>query len=114
MNFDNFTTVTFYRKSIWEKDSVKTLKSDKSLNIILSKKLNITIRRTDKVLKILHSIEKGNFSIDSLSKDLQVSSRSIEKDIRFLKQHRFIEFEGSRKFGKYKLTEKYRKLKKTL
>ncbi len=89
-----------YRKSIWEKDSVKTLKSDKSLSIILSKKFNITIRRADKITKILYSIEKGNFSIDSLSKSLQVSSRSIEKDMRFLKQHGFIEFEGSRKFGK--------------
>ena len=109
--FDNFTTVTFYRKPIWEKDFSQSLESDKGLNKVLSKKLNITTKRADKIAKILQSIEDGGFSIDSLSKGLQISSRSVEKDIQFLKQHKFIQFEGSRKFGKYKLTEKYRKLK---
>ena len=109
--FDNFTTVTFYRKSIWEKDVLKPLESNKKLNAVLSKKLNITIKRADKIVKILQSIEKGRFSIDSLSKGLQISSRSVEKDIRFLKQHKFIEFEGSPKYGKYKITERYKKLK---
>ncbi len=110
--FDNFTTVTFYRKSILEKDFQEPLKVNKELNEALGKKFNITTKRAEKIAKILRSIEDGSFSVESFSKGLQISSRSVEKDIRFLKQHDFIEFEGSRKFGKYKLTEKYRKLKK--
>ena len=47
----------------------------------------------------------------SLSKTLGVSSRSIEKDIELLKNQGSIQFEGSRKTGKYKPTEKYKKLK---
>ena len=109
--FDDFTTVTFYRKSIWEKDSSEPLKFDKKLNVALSQKFNITIKRTERIIKILQSIQDESFSVESLSESLQISSRSVEKDIQFLKQHKFIQFEGSPKYGKYKITEKYKNLK---
>ena len=47
----------------------------------------------------------------SMSKTLGVSLRSIGKDIELLKKQGFIQFEGSRKTGKYKPIEKYKKLK---
>ena len=109
--FNDFTTVTFYRKPLWKKGFSKSLESDKNISETLRRKLNITIERANKIAKILQSIEYGKFSKGSLSKELKVSSRSVEKDIRFLKQHQIIQFEGSPKYGKYKVTEKYIKLK---
>ena len=111
--FDTFTTVTFYRKVVDKKDFPELLNFDKKIIETLSKKLNITIKRAGKIAKILQSIDNSSFSIEFISKDLKVSSRSVEEDIRFLKQHKFIEFEGSPKYGRYKISEKYKKLKNT-
>ena len=85
-----------------------------SLSEMLSKKFGLTMKRSNKIIKILRSIEIGILNIDSLSKTLGVSSRNIEKDIELLKKQGFIQFKGSRKTGKYKSTEKYRKLKDNL
>ena len=114
--FTNFTTLTFYRKPLPGGYIIKSpeVVAMKSLSEILSKKFGLTMKRSNKIIKILRSIEIGVFNIDSLSKTLGVSSRSIEKDIELLKKQGFIQFKGSRKTGKYKSTEKYRKLKDKL
>ena len=110
--FTNFTTLTFYRNSL----SGGIIKSPEviAMETFIRKfdsKFNLTAQRSNRIIQILHSIEIGDFNVDSLSKILGVSSRSIEKDIRLLKIHKFIHFEGSPKHGKYKLTEKFKKLK---
>ena len=99
--FTNFTTLTFYRKPLPGGYVIKSLEvvAMESLSEILSKNFGLTIKRSSKVIKILRSIELGIFNIDSLSKTLGVSSRSIEKDIELLKKQKFIQFEGSRKLG---------------
>ena len=111
--FTNFTTLTFYRKPLPGGYVIKSPEVLAMENLIEKLSINLGLRtqRAIKITEILLSIELGKFNIDSLSKMLDVSSRSIEKDIQLLKKHKFIRFEGSRKFGKYKLTEKYRKLK---
>ena len=77
--FNDFTTVTFYRKPIWKKGFSISSNSDKNISETFSKKLNITIKRANKIAKILQSIEYEKFSIDSLSEDLKVSSRRCGK-----------------------------------
>ena len=112
-NFTDFTTLTFYRKPLPGGYVIKSpeIVAMENLSEMLSKNFGLTIKRASKIIKILRSIEIGIFNIDSLSKTLGVSSRSIEKDIELLKKQGFIQFEGSRKTGKYKPTEKYKKLK---
>ena len=114
--FTNFTTLTFYRKPLPGGYVIKSpeVVAMENLSEILSKNLGLTIKRSNKIIKILRSIEIGVFNIESLSKTLGVSSRSIEKDIELLKKQKFIQFKGSRKTGKYKITEKYKKLKDNL
>ena len=60
------------------------------------------------------SIEKDAFEKQSFVKNYNIALRTLNRDITFLKEHNLISFEGSRKTGKYKLTEKYRQLKKKL
>ena len=114
--FTNFTTLTFYRKPLPGGYVIKSPEviAMESLSKILTKNFGLTIKRSNKIIKILRSIEIGVFNIESLSKTLGVSSRSIEKDIELLKKQKFIQFKDSRKTGKYKPTEKYIKLKDNL
>ena len=111
--FTNFTTLTFYRKPLPGGYVIKSpeVVAMENLSEILSKNLGLTIKRSNKIIKILRSIEIGVFNIESLSKTLGVSSRSIEKDIELLKKQKFIQFKGSRKTGKYKINEQYKNLK---
>ena len=111
--FTNFTTVTFYRPPYPLGSSIKLSKSD----INFSKKSNmlrIKGNRLDRVLKILNAIENKDFSTIAFSKIENVVLRTVERDILFLRNKKFIFYEGYSKFGKYQVTEKYKKLKKSI
>ena len=43
-----------------------------------------------------------------------ITLRTVERDILFLKDKKFIFFEGRSKSEKYQATEKYKKLKKSI
>ena len=43
-----------------------------------------------------------------------ITLRTVERDILLLKDKKFIFFEGHPKSGKYQVTEKYKKLKKSI
>ena len=84
----------------------------------LSKELSNIIHVYDDsiniLLQILTHIETGRFSKLSFSKEYKVAPRTLDRYITILKKHKFILFEGAKKTGKYKITEKYKKLKKSI
>lgn len=49
-----------------------------------------------------------------LRKKEGITLRTIENYIKFLKDNNLISFKGVRKTGRYKVTEKYKKLKKSI
>ena len=113
--FTNFTTLTFYRNSL----SGGIIKSPEVIameNFIkkLSKTLGVRKTKINELLKILHHIETNNFSKQSYSENNRIALRTLERDIKLLKQHELISFEGHSKTGKYKITRKYKKLKKSI
>ena len=115
-HFTNFTTVTFYRPPHPGGRYVKSPEVIAMENFIkkLSKTLEVNEIKTNELLKILHYIEINNFSKKSYSKNNRIALRTLERDIKLLKQHEFIFFEGHSKTGKYKITTKYKKLKKSI
>ena len=64
-------------------------------------------------MKLLSSIDEGAFSVASFSKREGITLRTIENYIKFLKDNELIYFEGAPKTGRYKITKKYKKLKKS-
>ncbi len=70
--------------------------------------------KTDKLLKILKSIDSGKFSIDQFVKNHKVPRRTLLRNLKLLKEEGLIFTEGSTSAIKYKVTEKYKKLKKSL
>ena len=102
--FDTFFAVTFKRlksKIIFEKDKYEEFGIKFGIK---GKKLE----RTERILRTLHS--GSNISVVELADVFGVTTRVIEKDIKFLKSIGLIEFQGPRKTGKYVLTEKGKKL----
>ena len=75
-----------------------------------TEKLKVTEGRASKLLKILYFIENGDFSRSSFAETEGTSLRTVQTDINFLKDEGFICYEGATKAGKYKVTEKYKKL----
>ena len=110
--FTNFTTVTFYRPPYPGGDFPKPSKKDISFNKKLSRMLGVKEEKVNELLQILHHIEKDTFFRLSFSKKYNMSLRTLDRNIILLKDNNFISFEGSRKTGKYKITKKYRTVKK--
>ena len=108
--FDNFTTVTFFRKVLLNE---KIILEDRNFGINFGIKFDVKGKKRDNILKLLASIEEGeDFSAISFSKKLGTTLRTIELYLKFLKDNDLIYFEGARKTGRYKVTGKYKKLKK--
>ena len=106
--FGNFTTVIFYRKPL---SAEKFISEDKKFGI----NFGIKGKKKDNLLKLLDSIDKGKeFSSVSFAEKEGITLRTIENYIKFLKDNNLISFEGARKTGRYKVTEKYKKLKKSI
>ena len=109
--FDTFTTVTFYRKPLPGENFIEP---SSKVYEAYSKILNIKGKQLNRILKILNSIETKDFSAISFSKRENVNPRTVERDIQFLRDKKFIFFKGHSKSGKYQVTEKYKKLKKSI
>ena len=63
---------------------------------------------------MLNAIENKDFSTISFSKMENNNPRTVERDMQFLREKKFIFFEGHPKSGKYQVTEKYKKLKESI
>ena len=103
-DFTTFTTIIFHRKSLSDE---KFISKHKDFDI----KLGIKGKKRDNLLKLLVAIEKEEFLSTSFAKKEGITLRTVENYIKFLKDNKFIYFEGARKTGEYKVAEKYKKLK---
>ncbi len=103
--FSNFTTVVFFRKPL---SAEKFISESKNFGV----KFGAKGKKRDNLLKLLNAIDKeDDFSVVSFIKRENIALRTIENYIRFLKDNNLIYFEGAPKTGRYKVTEKYKKLK---
>ena len=114
--FTNFTTLTFYRKSPLGGYVIKSPEAVAMETFIkkLSKTLEVKETKINELLKILHHIEINRFSKKLYSKNNRVALRTLERDIKLLKKHELIFFDGHSKTGKYKVAKKYKQLKKSI
>ena len=104
-NFSSFTTVVFPRKPLTAEKFI-------SEEVNFGVNFGVKGKKRDNLLKLLNAVEKGDFSVVSFAKREGITLRTIENYIKFLKTGNLIYFEGAPKTGTYKVTEKYRKLKK--
>ena len=112
-DFTTFTTLTFYRNSL----SGGIIKSPEviamdNLSRILIEKTGIHKKNIDRMLQILFQIENETFSKNSFSIKYNIPLRSLTRYITTLKKQKLISFEGSKRKGRYKITEKYKSFKK--
>ena len=112
-NFTNFTTVTFYRPPHPGGRYVKSPEviAMDTLSGMLIEKTGIHRKNIDRVLQILSQVENKTFSKNSFSIKYNIPLRTLTRDIKTLKKQKLISFEGSKRKGRYKITEKYRALK---
>ena len=63
------------------------------------------------MVKILETLHKGeSLAAVQISKMFHVSTRTIEKDIKFLRENELITFMGAPKTGRYELTTRGKKV----
>jgi len=106
--FGSFTTVIFPRKPLSDE---KFISEDKSFRVNFGVNFGVKGNKRDNLLKLLTAINKEEFSVVSFAKKEGIALRTIESYIKFLKDNNLIYFEGARKTGGYRVTEKYKKLK---
>jgi len=76
--------------------------------------LSIKDKRANTLLQILYQIENNTFSRSSFSKKNSIPLRTLDRNMIFLKRNNLISFEDSKRVGKYKVTDKYKALKKSI
>ena len=107
------STVERDLKELKEEDKIKYIGSRKSGKWIInykrenvgindSEKMNTELRQNS-ILKIIK--ENGNISAIEISKILNFTARTIERDLKELKEQNKIEYVGSRKSGKWIIKE---------
>ena len=111
--FSDFTTVIFYRKPLPGGNLIKSpaIKAEENLREKLSEITGIRGEKINELLQILYHIEEETFSKLSFSKNYNVAPRTLDRDITLLKKHKLILFKGPPKSGRYKITDRYKKLK---
>ena len=113
-NYNNFFTVIFKRIV-----SINIEKNKEFYSEIFPKNfaLNFALKgkRLDRIIKILESIYTDKFTTgEEFAKNIDVSDRTIDIDLAFLKKIEYIEYIGPLKTGKYYLSEKaIKKIKNT-
>ena len=107
--FSSFTTVIFPRKPL---TAEKFISEDKNFGVNFGVNFKVKGKKRDNLLKLLSSIDKEEeFSVMSFAKREDITLRTTANYIKFLKDNNLIYFEGAPKTGRYKVTEKYKKLK---
>ena len=111
--FTTFTTLTFYRNSL----SGGIIKSPEviavdNLSELLIEEPGIHRQNIDRMLQILFQIENETFSKNTFAIKYNIPLRSLTRYLTILKKQKLILFNGSKKKGEYKITAKYKSLKK--
>ena len=99
-------------KYIGSRKSGKWIINYKRENVGINEEINVGIKYSEKMnTEIRHNSilniirENGNISAIEISKILNVSARTIERDLKELKEQNKIEYVGSRKSGKWIIKE---------
>jgi len=108
--FDTFFTVTFARKGLGEK-----FPFTETFGVNFGVNFGVKGKRLERLVKILETLYKGEALVDTkIAQRFQVSLRTVESDIKFLRENRIITFVGAPKTGRYELTAKGKKVIKDL
>ena len=104
--FDSFFTATFYRPV-----GIKPKVFAETFGVNFGDRFGVKGARLERVLRILELLYQGGLFKDTqFAEEFRVTSRTIENDIMFLREHRIIEFIGAPKTGRYVLTKVGKKL----
>ena len=68
---------------------------------------SLTSKRADRLSSLLNLIAIRKFEKSSFAKDRAISHRTVEEDLKYLKNARLITFEGTKQTGGYLVTEEY-------
>ena len=111
--FTGFTTVTFYRPPHPGGRYIKSPEVIAQDNLLkhIEKYTSVPTKKAKRFLKMLYEIENETFSKPSFSKTSSVTLRTLTRDITLLKKYKLIFLKGSKKFGQFTVTDKYKKLK---
>ncbi len=125
--FGNFFTIIFPRKSLYENvpnKMPKNVPNKMPKNVPNKMPKNVPNKAFDqldakggrlhKLLKMLENIDFGTFSPIDFANKQSSTLKTVKRDLRFLKEKGFISVKGKTKAAQYKVTEKYKKLKKKL
>jgi len=108
--FTSFFTVTF-RKPRAESREVKDEDFAMNFSANFGLKFGIKGKRLSRMVKMFEILHRGEILIDvHIAESFEVSERTIDNDIRFLRDLELIEFIGAKKTGRYALTGKGKKM----
>lgn len=108
--FTSFFTVTF-RKPRAESREVKDEDFAMNFSANFGLKFGIKGKRLSRMVKMFEILHRGEILIDvHIAESFEVSERTIDNDIKFLRGLELIEFIGAKKTGRYVLTEKGKKM----
>ncbi len=108
--FTSFFTVTFRKPKAERREATD---EDFAVNFGANFGLNFGIKgkRLARMVKMFEILRRGEILIDvQIAETFEVSERTIDNDIRFLRGLELIEFIGAKKTGRYVLTEKGKKI----
>ena len=94
--------INYNQENVGINEEINVGIKQENVGIKYSEKMNTEIRHNS-ILNIIR--ENGNISAIEISKILNVSARTIERDLKELKQENKIEYVGSRKSGKWIIKE---------
>jgi ATP-dependent DNA helicase RecG len=107
--FTSFFTVTFRKPEAERQEATE----DFAINFGANFGLNFGIKgkRLARMVKMFEILRREEMLIDvQIAETFEVSERTIDNDIRFLRGLELIEFIGAKKTGRYVLTEKGKKI----
>ena len=94
--------INYKRKNVGINEEINVGIKRENVGINDSEKMNTELRQNS-ILKIIK--ENGNISAIEISKILNFTARTIERDLKELKEQNKIEYVGSRKSGKWIIKE---------
>jgi ATP-dependent DNA helicase RecG len=104
--FTSFFTVTFRKP---EAERQETTDEDFAINF--GANFGIKGKRLARMVKMFEILRREEMLIDvQIAETFEVSERTIDNDIKFLRGLELIEFIGAKKTGRYVLTEKGKKI----
>lgn len=108
--FTSFFTVTFRKLKAERQEAIDEYFAI-NFGANFGLKFGVKGKRLSRMVKMFEVLRRGEILIDvQIAETFEVSERTIDNDIRFLRDLELIEFIGAKKTGRYVLTEKGKKM----